>query len=94
MVYADAAAESYSAWSMLTACECHEMLKEWDKAEQFIRAVAERYDGEQFEWMLWCYRTGHGDTDAADQCARASTSRCSPRRSTSTCARRSAFITC
>ena len=75
VVYADAAAESFSAWSMLTACECHEMLKEWDKAEQFIRAVAERYDGQQFEWMLWCYRTGHGDTDAADQCTTPSTSR-------------------
>ena len=68
VVFADAAAVSYSAWSMLTASRCHEMLGQWEKAEAFIRAVSERYDGEQFEWMKWCHRTGHGDADAADNC--------------------------
>ncbi len=66
VVFADAAAVSYSAWSMMTASRCHEMLGQWEKAEAFIRAVAERYDGEQFEWMKWCHRTGHGDAEAAD----------------------------
>jgi tetratricopeptide (TPR) repeat protein len=70
VVFADAAAVSYSAWSMMTASRCHEMLGQWAKAEAFIRAVSERYDGSQFEWMRWCHRTGHGDAEAADNCAR------------------------
>jgi tetratricopeptide (TPR) repeat protein len=68
--FADEAAISYSAWSMITACRCHEMLGEWEKAEAYIRAVSERYDNSRFEWMLWCQRTGHGDVEAADTCAR------------------------
>jgi tetratricopeptide (TPR) repeat protein len=68
--YADAAAESYSAWSMMTACRCHEMLGEWAKAEAFIRATSERYESSATEWMLWCHRTGHGDASAAADCAR------------------------
>lgn len=70
VVYADAAAESYSAWSMMTAARCHEMLGEWEKSERLMRAVSERYEDSAFEWMLWCHRTGHGDADAADVCAR------------------------
>jgi tetratricopeptide (TPR) repeat protein len=68
--FADAAAISYSGWSMMTACRCHEMLGQWEKAEAFIRATSERYETSRFEWMLWCNRTGHGDTEAADNCAR------------------------
>jgi tetratricopeptide (TPR) repeat protein len=68
--YADAAAESYSGWSMMTASRCHEMLGEWEKAEALIRATSERYDSSATEWMLWCHRTGHGDANAADDCAR------------------------
>jgi tetratricopeptide (TPR) repeat protein len=70
VTFADAAAVSYSGWSMMTACQCHEMLGEWEKAEAFVRATSERYDNSRFEWMLWCDRTGHGDTNAADNCAR------------------------
>jgi tetratricopeptide (TPR) repeat protein len=70
VTYADAAAQSYSGWGMMTACRCHEMLGEWEKAEMFVRATSERYDTSRFEWMLWCHRTGHGDADAADNCAR------------------------
>lgn len=54
---------------MVTACRCHEMLGQWEKAEAYIRATSERYDNSQFEWLLWCNRTGHGDIDAADNCA-------------------------
>jgi tetratricopeptide (TPR) repeat protein len=68
--FADAAAISYSGWSMMTACRCHEMLGQWEKAEALIRATSERYETSRFEWMLWCNRTGHGDTEAADNCAR------------------------
>jgi tetratricopeptide (TPR) repeat protein len=70
VVYADAAAESYSAWSMLTAARCHEMLGEWAKSEALMRAISERYDDSAMGWMLWCHRTGHGDAAAADKCAR------------------------
>jgi tetratricopeptide (TPR) repeat protein len=66
--YADAAAECYSAWSMLTAARCHEMLGEWKKSEQLVRAVAERYNDSA--WMYWCHRTGRGDVAAADEFVR------------------------
>jgi tetratricopeptide (TPR) repeat protein len=68
--FADAAAESYSAWSMLTAARCHEMLGDWKKSEELVRAVSERYTGHFYEWMLWCHRTGHGDVRAADEFVR------------------------
>jgi len=70
VVYADAAAASYAAWAMLTAARCHEMLGEWNKSEALMRATSERYDGSAFEWMLWCHRTGHGDAQSAEECAR------------------------
>ena len=38
VAYADAAAESYSEWSMETAAQCHEKLGEWKRAEAFWRA--------------------------------------------------------
>jgi hypothetical protein len=71
VVYADAAAESQSEWSMLSASQCHEALGDWRKAEEYKRAISNHYPASAMEWMLWCYRTGHGDTDAADACARA-----------------------
>jgi tetratricopeptide (TPR) repeat protein len=71
VAYADAAAESESEWSMNTAALCHEMLGEWKKAEDYKRAISNHYSNSAMEWMLWCYRTGHGDTDGADACARA-----------------------
>jgi tetratricopeptide (TPR) repeat protein len=70
VVYADEAAQSYSAWSMLTAALCHEKLGEWKKAEAYLQAVSERYADSSMEWMLWCHRTGRGDVHAADACAR------------------------
>jgi tetratricopeptide (TPR) repeat protein len=65
--YAEAAAQSYAGWAMETAARCYEMLGEWKKAETLMRAISERYEQNTFEWMLWCYRTGHGDRDAADK---------------------------
>ena len=38
--YADAAAQSYAAWALLTAARCHEMLEDWDKAEALMAATA------------------------------------------------------
>jgi tetratricopeptide (TPR) repeat protein len=71
VVYADAAAQSYSAWSMLTAARCHEKLKHWKRAEELMRAVSERYENQFLDWMYWCHRTGHGDVRAADGFVRA-----------------------
>ena len=70
VVYADEAAKSYSAWSMITAARCHEMLGDWEKSEQLVRAVAARYDSTPFEWTYWCHRTGKGDIQAANDFAR------------------------
>jgi hypothetical protein len=69
VVYADAAAESYSEWSLLTDARCHEMLGEWKKSEELVRAVSQRYDSDIFAWMYWCHRTGRGDVRAADEFA-------------------------
>ena len=71
VAYADAAAESYSGWTMMTAARCHEMLGEWAKSEAFMHAISERYADSSMEWMIWCHRTGQGDADAAADCARA-----------------------
>ncbi|HEX4072743.1 MAG TPA: hypothetical protein VHX68_16300 [Planctomycetaceae bacterium] len=68
--YAEGAAASYSAWGLKTLARCHEMLGHWQKAEELMRATAERYEDSAFDWMLWCFRTGHGDVPAATECAR------------------------
>jgi len=70
VVYADAAAQSYAAWAMLTSARCHEMLGEWEKSEEMMHRTSERYDDSSFDWMVWCIRTGHGKVEAADNCAR------------------------
>jgi tetratricopeptide (TPR) repeat protein len=70
VVYADAAAESYSEWSLLTAARCHEMLGEWKKSEELIRAATERYNGSMMSWFKWCVRTGHGNKQSAEDFAR------------------------
>jgi tetratricopeptide (TPR) repeat protein len=63
--YADAAAESYSRWSMDTSARCHEMLGDWKKSETLVRAISERYDNGMMTWLKWCVRTGHGDLQTA-----------------------------
>ena len=35
-----------------------------------MRETSQNYENSAFEWMLWCYRTGHGDASAADECVR------------------------
>jgi tetratricopeptide (TPR) repeat protein len=68
--YAKAAAESGAGWAMQTSARCHEMLGQWTKAEALMRAISERYESDAFDWMVWCYRTGHGDKAAATDLAR------------------------
>jgi tetratricopeptide (TPR) repeat protein len=61
---AEAAAESWAAFAMNTASACNEAVKDWERAELWIRRLTERYS-EGFEWFIWCQRTGRGDSAAA-----------------------------
>ncbi len=64
--YAEAAAESWAEWAMICAARCDEGLKDWDRAEQWIRRAEERYpDPAGTAWYRFCKRTGHGDLEAA-----------------------------
>jgi tetratricopeptide (TPR) repeat protein len=64
--YADAAAETGAAWAMTCASECYEGLKDWERAELWIRQTAERYPkSSAAAWYRFCKRTGHGDIEAA-----------------------------
>jgi tetratricopeptide (TPR) repeat protein len=63
--YAEGGAQSGAAWAMWTASLCREGLEDWAEAEQWMRAVSERYDNNTSDWLWWCKRTGHGDVKAA-----------------------------
>lgn len=65
--YADEAAQTGAAWTMLCANKCYEGLGQWDEAEQWVRRTAERYPNNTFAWFFWCWRTGKGDARAARQ---------------------------
>jgi tetratricopeptide (TPR) repeat protein len=66
--YADAAAQSYMSLGLKAAARCHEGLGEWDQAEAWVRADAERYD-HPMDYYCWCVRTGHGDRATAGRAA-------------------------
>ncbi len=70
VVYADQAAQSYSGWSIMAAARCHELLGDWERAEQLVHACAARYEGSMADWMYWCHGTGHGHVQAADDFTR------------------------
>jgi tetratricopeptide (TPR) repeat protein len=74
MRYADAAAETYSNWGLAVAAECHEGMRQWKKAEDLWKAIAERYRGPDIRLALYlfCRRTGHGDLAAARSAVQAS----------------------
>jgi tetratricopeptide (TPR) repeat protein len=64
--YAEPAAETWAGWAMICASECNEGLKDWDRAEIWIRRAAERYpQANAAGWYRFCKRTGHGDIQAA-----------------------------
>ncbi len=64
--YADAAATTGSAASMLCAARCAEGAGDWARAEAMHMAVTERYpEGQWADWYFFCKRTGHGDLTAA-----------------------------
>lgn len=63
--YAMQAAQSYSAWGLLTGSRCAEGLRDWRTAESMRRAISERYAGNQPDWFFWCIRTGRGNLKKA-----------------------------
>ncbi len=69
--YAEEAAQTWAGWAMKCASECYECLRQWDKAELWIRRNSERYDSgyTRLGWYLWCKRTGRGDVDASRELA-------------------------
>jgi tetratricopeptide (TPR) repeat protein len=69
--YADKAAETYSQWGLLVACECREGMHRWEEAETMHRAIAQRYpECSGLDWYFFCRRTGHGDLKAARRAAK------------------------
>lgn len=68
--HAIAAAESYSEWGLLMAVTVFEGLEEWDQANAYMRACAERYANSRPGWYFWCVRSGHGDLDEARSLAK------------------------
>src|SRR5207248_1189386 len=52
-------------WAILCAADCHEQAGDWEKAEELIRRLSERYESSETEWYMWCRRTGKGDPAAA-----------------------------
>ena len=51
---------------MQCAVRCYEGMKDWERAELWVRRLSERYpDSSVREWLNFCKRTGHGDIAAA-----------------------------
>lgn len=63
--YAEAAAESWASWAMWSAAICNEGVGDWDRAELWVRRIAQRYEGERLDWARWVLRTGWGDAEQA-----------------------------
>src|SRR4051812_8195012 len=64
--YAEAAAETWAAWAMQCAVRCYEGLKDWERAELWVRRLSERYPTNSVgKWLDFCKRTGHGDVRLA-----------------------------
>jgi tetratricopeptide (TPR) repeat protein len=64
--YAAASARTGSSAAALTAAECHEYLRQYAKAEQYLRGSTDSYpEAPPLQWLQFCLRTGHGDLPAA-----------------------------
>jgi tetratricopeptide (TPR) repeat protein len=61
--FAVGAAEAYSESGLLCAAQCYEALQDWENAEKYYRAAAERYL--KTWWYSFTRRTGQGDGQAA-----------------------------
>jgi tetratricopeptide (TPR) repeat protein len=65
--YADAAAESMSAWGLLTAAYCYEGFGQWDKAEVFVKHTSLGYTNFRNIWYAWCLKNKSENTELARQ---------------------------
>lgn len=62
---ADEAAKTGAAWAMIAAAYREEGLGNFDRAEEWMKAVSHRYDNQPEVWYFWCLRTGRGDAVSA-----------------------------
>ena len=68
--YAESAAETWAGWAMQCAVRCYEGMQDWERAEQWVRRLSERYPNSSLRaWLKFCKRTGHGDLAAAQALA-------------------------
>lgn len=63
--YALASAQSYSGRGLLVAAHCAEGLGDWEGAEEFYKAISERYESSSDQWLYFCVRRNRGDREAA-----------------------------
>jgi tetratricopeptide (TPR) repeat protein len=64
--HVQAAAQSQAAWAMLRASEIAEIRGDLENSEQWMKDVANHYEGNcMFDWYLWCKRNARGDLAAA-----------------------------
>jgi len=69
--YVSAAAGTGSSLGLMIAHRYYSGLKDWRKAELYVRLTGERYPSLAFEWFFWCKRTGRGDVETARRLAEA-----------------------
>jgi tetratricopeptide (TPR) repeat protein len=67
--YSEAAGQTWAGWALLKAGQCAEAMQDWDAAEQWYAALAQRYEPNASMWYEFCCRTGHGSKEAAFQFA-------------------------
>ncbi len=76
--YADMAAATGSGWGLMGAGVCAEAEQDWEAAEEYYAATAQRYDDARAEWYFFCKRTGQGDAASALRLARQLASESTP----------------
>lgn len=59
------AAESFSAFGLLSASHYSEGIENWVDAERYQQLVSTRYENLADNWYLWCVRTGRGKSKEA-----------------------------
>ncbi len=63
--YAEAAAKTWAAWALICAANCAEWRADWEAAEGYSQALSQRYPNFWWKWIMYCKRSGHGNTTSA-----------------------------
>jgi tetratricopeptide (TPR) repeat protein len=63
--HATQSAQTYWARGLIQAAYCAEARQDWESAEQYFKAVSERYANAFYHWYLYCRRTGQGELKEA-----------------------------